>query len=41
VNRPEEAIDCFLRSRMDTLAIGNFFVTKSENPEYVLPEEQI
>ncbi len=25
---PEEAIDCFLRTKMDALAIGNHLVTK-------------
>jgi GNAT superfamily N-acetyltransferase len=28
VCRPEEAIDCFLRTRMDALAIGNFVIRK-------------
>jgi len=28
---PQEAIDCFQRTRMDTLAIGPFVVSKSEN----------
>jgi carbamoyltransferase len=28
VCRPEEAIECFLRTRMDALAIGNYFVQK-------------
>jgi len=28
VCRPEEAIDCFLRTRMDALAIGNFLMKK-------------
>lgn len=28
VNRPEEALDCFLRTEMDTLALGSFIVTK-------------
>src|SRR5215468_1626779 len=28
---PEQAIDCFKRTRMDALAIGPFFVTKSPN----------
>ncbi len=33
---PEEAIDCFQRTRMDVLAIGPFFVTKAdENGEMV------
>jgi carbamoyltransferase len=32
---PEEAIDCFQRTRMDVLAIGSFVVTKSqENSKY-------
>ncbi len=25
---PDEAIDCFMRTRMDALAIGNYLVTK-------------
>ena len=28
---PEQAIDCFKRTRMDALAIGPFFATKTEN----------
>ena len=28
VCRPEEAIDCFTRTRMDALAIGHFLVEK-------------
>ena len=28
VNRPEEALDCFLRTEMDTLVLGPFLVTK-------------
>ena len=28
---PEQAIDCFKRTRMDALAIGPFFATKAEN----------
>jgi carbamoyltransferase len=28
---PDEAIDCFKRTRMDVLAIGSFFVLKTEN----------
>lgn len=31
VNTPAEAIDCFLRTRMDTLAIGSFILCKEEN----------
>jgi carbamoyltransferase len=31
VNTPAQAIDCFLRTRMDTLAIGNFLLLKTEN----------
>jgi carbamoyltransferase len=26
---PEEAIDCFVRTRMDALVIGNYVVRKS------------
>jgi carbamoyltransferase len=29
VCRPEEAIDCFMRTRMDALAIGNYLVRKA------------
>ena len=29
VNRPEEAIDCFVRTRMDTLVVGKAFLRKS------------
>jgi carbamoyltransferase len=28
VNRPEEALDCFLRTEMDTIVLGSFIVTK-------------
>jgi carbamoyltransferase len=31
VNTPAQAIDCFLRTRMDALAIGPFLLLKSEN----------
>ena len=31
VNTPAQAIDCFLRTRMDVLAIGSFLLIKSEN----------
>ena len=31
VCKPEEAIDCFQRTKMDVLAIGPFFARKSEN----------
>jgi carbamoyltransferase len=30
VCRPEQAIDCFLRTRMDGLALGNYYVSKEE-----------
>ncbi len=30
VCRPEEAIDCFLRTKMDVLAIGNYLVRKKD-----------
>jgi carbamoyltransferase len=29
VCRPEEALDCFVRTRMDALIVGDFFVTRS------------
>jgi carbamoyltransferase len=29
VNRPEEALDCFLRTEMDAVVVGNFLVKKS------------
>jgi carbamoyltransferase len=29
VNRPEEALDCFLRTEMDAVILGNFLVKKS------------
>ena len=28
VCRPEEALDCFLRTKMDVLVLGNFFVAR-------------
>ena len=28
VCRPDEAVDCFLRTRMDALAIGNYIIRK-------------
>jgi len=31
VNTPAEAIDCFLRTRMDVLGIGSYFLLKPEN----------
>jgi len=36
VNTPAQAIDCFLRTRMDVLAIGSYFLLKSENTEITL-----
>ena len=29
VNRPEEAIDCFLRTGMDVLVLGNYLITRA------------
>ena len=29
VNRPEEALDCFLRTEMDAVVVGNYLITKS------------
>lgn len=34
VCRPEEALDCFLRTRMDALAIGSFFITRGSSSRY-------
>jgi carbamoyltransferase len=31
VNSPQEAIDCFLRTQMDVLAIENFLIKRSDN----------
>jgi carbamoyltransferase len=31
VNTPEQAVDCFLRTRMDALSIGRFLLLKPEN----------
>ena len=28
VCRPEEALDCFLRTRMDALVLGNYLITR-------------
>ena len=28
VCRPEEALDCFLRTQMDALVLGNFLITR-------------
>ncbi|HYV27635.1 MAG TPA: carbamoyltransferase C-terminal domain-containing protein [Candidatus Eisenbacteria bacterium] len=33
VCRPQEALDCFLRTRMDVLVLGNFFVERLENDQ--------
>ncbi len=30
VNKPEEAIDCYLRTKMDVLVLGNYMVTRAE-----------
>jgi carbamoyltransferase len=30
VCKPEEAIECFLRTKMDVLSIGNYLVEKAE-----------
>jgi carbamoyltransferase len=33
VCRPEEAIDCFLRTKMDVLVLGNMLVRKPASAE--------
>src|SRR5260221_9622749 len=30
VSRPEEALDCFLRTQMDVLVLGNYYITRDE-----------
>jgi carbamoyltransferase len=32
VCKPEEAIDCFLRTKMDALVIGNYLIRKQQSP---------
>ncbi len=32
VCRPEEALDCFLRTRMDVLVLGSFFIERTNHP---------
>ena len=32
VCRPEEALDCFLRTQMDALVLGDFLITKNSQP---------
>jgi len=39
VHRPAEALDCFLRTRMDVLVLGNYVVTKAGVDVSELPEE--
>ncbi len=36
VLRPQEAIDCFLRTRMDTLVLGDYFIRRTDAREPVL-----
>jgi carbamoyltransferase len=33
VNTPAQAVDCFLRTKMDALAVGSFLLLKSENAQ--------
>jgi len=33
VCRPEEALDCFLRTRMDVLVLNNFFIQRDKGNE--------
>ncbi|HVG52151.1 MAG TPA: carbamoyltransferase C-terminal domain-containing protein [Xanthobacteraceae bacterium] len=32
VCRPEEALDCFMRTRMDMLVLGNYIITRTSSP---------
>jgi carbamoyltransferase len=34
VNTPAQALDCFLRTRMDVLVLGSFFLLKTENESF-------
>ena len=34
VNTPEDAYACFMRTEMDYLVIGNFFIDKGEQPDF-------
>ena len=40
VCEPQQALDCFLRTRMDTLVIGNAFITRKNEPSRDLPLEE-
>jgi len=40
VNRPEEALDCFRRTEMDVLVMGNFVLTKKSAPRGPEQSEQ-
>jgi carbamoyltransferase len=33
VDTPHQALDCFLRTRMDVLVLGPYFLLKSENED--------
>ena len=33
VNTPAQAIECFTRTRMDYLVLGNYLVAKNDNPQ--------
>ncbi len=35
VCRPEEALDCFLRTKMDVLVLGNFFIERAQKDSSV------
>jgi carbamoyltransferase len=40
VNTPEDAYTCFMRTEMDYLVIGNFFIDKNEQPDFAERIEQ-
>jgi carbamoyltransferase len=40
VCRPQEAIDCFLRTKMDTLVLGDFLIRRPAARETVLAGSQ-
>jgi carbamoyltransferase len=41
VDTPQQALDCFLRTQMDVLVIGNFVLLKSENKEHAAPHSDL
>jgi carbamoyltransferase len=40
VCRPEEALDCFLRTKMDLLVLGNHLVTRKQTTDKTASDEK-